>query len=104
MSLKIWGRRNSFNVQKVMWLVGELDIAHTHIPAGGSFGQLNEPAFLTMNPHGRVPVIDDAGTIFTGEWIFNRLPAPGEHQPADNIPLCTDQDLLWPVLQSRYQN
>jgi glutathione S-transferase len=61
--LKIWGRRNSFNVQKVMWLVGELDLPHQHIPAGGNFGQLDSPEFLTMNPHARVPVIDDAGKI-----------------------------------------
>jgi hypothetical protein len=33
--LKVWGRRSSFNVQKVMWLVGELDLAHEHIDAGG---------------------------------------------------------------------
>jgi glutathione S-transferase len=61
--LKIWGRRSSFNVQKVMWLVGELDLAHEHIPAGGSFGGLDTPEFLAMNPHGHVPVIDDGGTI-----------------------------------------
>jgi len=23
--LKVWGRRSSFNVQKVMWLIGELE-------------------------------------------------------------------------------
>jgi glutathione S-transferase len=28
------GRRSSFNVQKVMWLVGELGLAHEHIDAG----------------------------------------------------------------------
>ncbi|MBA8881152.1 glutathione S-transferase family protein [Phyllobacterium myrsinacearum] len=61
--LKIWGRRNSFNVQKVLWLAGELGLPHEHIPAGGSFGQIDSPEFLAMNPHGRVPVIDDAGTI-----------------------------------------
>jgi len=33
--LKIWGRRNSLNVQKVMWLVGELNIEHEHIDVGG---------------------------------------------------------------------
>jgi glutathione S-transferase len=33
--LKVWGRRSSFNVQKVMWLVGELELAHEHIDAGG---------------------------------------------------------------------
>ena len=61
--LKIWGRRNSFNVQKVMWLVAELDLPHEHFPAGGSFGQLDLPDFLAMNPHGRIPVISDAGKV-----------------------------------------
>src|SRR5262249_14955236 len=40
--LKVWGRRSSFNVQKVLWLVGELGLAHEHIPAGGDFGRLDE--------------------------------------------------------------
>jgi glutathione S-transferase len=57
--LKVWGRRSSFNVQKVLWLVGELGLAHEHIPAGGSFGRLDEPGFRSLNPHGRVPVIED---------------------------------------------
>ena len=61
--LKVWGRRNSFNVQKVMWLVGELGLEHEHINAGGSFGGLDSPAFRAMNPHGRIPVIDDGGTV-----------------------------------------
>jgi glutathione S-transferase len=39
--LTVWGRRNSFNLQKVMWLVGELELPHTHIPAGGSYGGLD---------------------------------------------------------------
>ncbi len=33
--LTVWGRRSSFNVQKVMWLIGELELAHQHIDAGG---------------------------------------------------------------------
>ena len=53
--LKVWGRRSSFNLQKVMWLVGELGLPHEHIPAGGDFGLNNTPEFLAMNPHGRVP-------------------------------------------------
>ena len=61
--LTIWGRRSAFNVQKVLWLIGELGLEHRHIDAGGSAGGLNEPGFLAMNPHGRIPVIDDGGTV-----------------------------------------
>lgn len=61
--LKVWGRRSSFNVQKVLWLVGELGLPHQHIPAGGDHGGLDDPDFLAMNPHGRVPVIDDDGVV-----------------------------------------
>ena len=61
--LKVWGRRSSFNVQKVLWLVGELRLPHQHIDAGGRFGGLDAPGFLAMNPHGKVPVIDDDGTV-----------------------------------------
>lgn len=61
--LKVWGRRSSFNVQKVLWLIEELGLAHEHIPAGGAFGVVDTPEFLAMNPHGRVPVIDDDGVV-----------------------------------------
>ena len=61
--LTVYGRKSSFNLQKVMWLVGELGIAHKHVELGGSFGGLDAAEFLAMNPHGRVPVIDDSGII-----------------------------------------
>jgi glutathione S-transferase len=61
--LRIWGRRSAFNVQKVMWLIGELELDHVHVEAGGSFGGLDTPEFLRMNPHGRIPVLDDGGTV-----------------------------------------
>lgn len=61
--LKIWGRRNSINVQKVMWAVAEMRLPHEHIPAGGLFGLLDSDEFGMMNPNRRVPVIDDGGTI-----------------------------------------
>jgi len=61
--LTIWGRKSSFNLQKVMWLVGELQLAHRHIEAGGQFGGLDTPEFRAMNPHGKVPVIEDDGVV-----------------------------------------
>jgi len=57
--LKIWGRRSSFNVQKVLWFADELGLEYEHIPAGGSFGRRDETAFRALNPHGWVPVLQD---------------------------------------------
>jgi glutathione S-transferase len=61
--LTIWGRRNSINVQKVMWTVGELGLEHRRVDAGGSFGGLKTPEFLNRNPNGLIPVIEDGGTV-----------------------------------------
>jgi hypothetical protein len=87
--LKVWGRRSSFNVQKVMWLIGELGLAHEHIDAGGAFGGLDTPDFLAMNPHGRVPVIrDELATVWDRTRSFATLPLatmPGVSDPT--IPL-----------------
>lgn len=80
--LKIWGRRNSFNVQKVMWLIGELNLPHEHISLGGKFGGLNTPEFLTMNPHGRIPVINDNGlVIWESHTILRYLAARSNKAP-----------------------
>jgi glutathione S-transferase len=74
--LTVWGRRSSMNVQKVMWLIGELNLPHEHIPAGGRFGRLDEPAFLALNPHGRVPVIQDgAVAVWESHAILRYLAA-----------------------------
>jgi len=62
-ALRVWGRRSAFNVQKVLWLIDELGLDHEHIEAGGAAGGLDRPEFLAMNPTGRVPVIDDDGTV-----------------------------------------
>jgi glutathione S-transferase len=70
----VWGRRNSLNVQKVLWLVGELGLPHQHVPAGGDFGRLDEPDFRSMNPHGLVPVIEDNGvTVWESHAILRYL-------------------------------
>src|SRR5689334_7448020 len=61
--LTVYGRKSSYNLQKVMWLVAELGLPHEHIELGGDFGGLDAPAFLAMNPHGRVPVIKDGDTV-----------------------------------------
>lgn len=74
--LKIWGRKNSINVQKVMWTVGELGLAHERIDAGGPFGGLDSDEFRAMNPNARVPVIENDGiTIWESQAIVRYLAA-----------------------------
>jgi glutathione S-transferase len=68
--LKIWGRLNSINVQKVMWAVGELNLPHERVDAGMQYGLVNEPWFRAMNPNGRVPTIDDDAFIL---WESNAI-------------------------------
>ncbi len=68
--LKIWGRRDSFNLQKVMWCVAELDLEHDRIDAGGSHGVTDTADYLAMNPNGRVPTIDDDGFVL---WESNAI-------------------------------
>ena len=38
-TMKIWGRTTSSNVQKVMWAIGEMGLAHERIDIGGPFGK-----------------------------------------------------------------
>jgi glutathione S-transferase len=61
--LKVWGRRTSINVQKVMWAVGELGLPHERVDIGGEFGGLDTPTYHALNPNRLVPAIDDNGFI-----------------------------------------
>ena len=61
--LEVWGRRNSSNVIPVMWAVGETGEAYRRHDVGGSFGGLDTPEYLAMNPNGLVPTLNDNGHI-----------------------------------------
>jgi glutathione S-transferase len=61
--LRIWGRPNSINVQKVMWTVAELGLEHERLDAGGAFGGLDTDAFGALNPNRRIPVVEDGGAV-----------------------------------------
>ncbi len=57
--LKIWGRTNSVNVQKVLWCLAELDVPYERVDAGLAYGKNDEPWYLALNPNGRVPLLQD---------------------------------------------
>ena len=61
--LKLWGRATSQNVQKAMWVIGELGLDHERIDVGGPFGGLDTPEFGAMNPNRRVPVLEHDGAV-----------------------------------------
>jgi glutathione S-transferase len=68
--LKIWGRANSVNVQKVLWCLAELDLAYERIDAGMAFGRNREPDYLAMNPNARVPTLVDGDFVL---WESNSI-------------------------------
>ncbi len=57
--IEVLGRRNSANVQKVMWTLGELGIAYQREDVGGSFGY---PAGYP-NPVQVVPTLRDGALV-----------------------------------------
>jgi glutathione S-transferase len=74
--VKIYGRTTSFNVQKVLWLLDELDINYQHIEVGGRFGGLDTKDFINLNPMKKVPVlIDGSNSIWESHTILRYLVA-----------------------------
>lgn len=85
--LKIWGRRNSINVQKVMWTVAELGIPHERVDAGMAHGLVGEPWYGEINPNRLVPTIDDDGVVLWESNVIVRYLAAkhsaGQLMPSD---------------------
>lgn len=72
MTIKIYGRPNSLNVQKVLWLAHELELSFEHILAGKEFGIVHTEAFLQLNPNGLIPVLQDEYTSIWESQIILR--------------------------------
>ena len=68
--LKVLGRATSSNVQKVVWLCDELGVPFDRADIGGPFGGNDKPEYLSLNPNGVVPTIDDDGFIL---WESNSI-------------------------------
>jgi glutathione S-transferase len=68
--LKIWGRANSVNVQKVLWCCDELGLAFERIDAGLQFGRVNDPDYRELNPNGQIPTLVDGTFVL---WESNSI-------------------------------
>jgi glutathione S-transferase len=92
--IKILGRKNSSNVQKVMWAIGEIGLPHERVDIGGPFGGNKDAAYLALNPNGLIPTMQDGDlTLWESNAILRYLAATygaAKLQPADpkRVALC----------------
>jgi glutathione S-transferase len=68
--IKIWGRANSVNVQKVLWCCDELSLPFERIDAGMQFGRTGDPDYQAMNPNGQIPTLVDGTFVL---WESNSI-------------------------------
>ena len=70
MTLKLWGRSSSGNVQKALWALDELGLPYKAIEAGGAHGIVGDAAYRAMNPNGLVPTLEEDGFVL---WESNAI-------------------------------
>ncbi len=68
--LKLWGRLNSLNVQKVVLALEEIGLPYERIDAGLQFGHNKTPEYLAKNPMGLVPTLEEDGFVL---WESNAI-------------------------------
>ena len=59
----LWGRLNSINVQKILWLCEDLQLDFERLDAGMQFGVTQTEAYLAMNPNGLVPTLKEGNFV-----------------------------------------
>lgn len=68
--LKIYGTARS-RTARVLWMAKELGLEFEHIPLAMGDPELKRPAFLKINPAGRIPAIDDNGFTLSESLAIN---------------------------------
>jgi glutathione S-transferase len=72
--MRLWGRKSSINVQKVLWCLAELGLEEgkdfERVDAGLHFGKNRTPEFLALNPNGLVPTLEDGDLVL---WESNTI-------------------------------
>ncbi|WP_380878831.1 glutathione S-transferase [Sphingomonas sp. DBB INV C78] len=66
--LTVWGRLNSHNVKKVVWLAEEIGLPYVRHDVGGAFGMPD--AYLAKNPNALIPTIEDGDVLL---WESNAI-------------------------------
>jgi len=88
MTITLWGRLSSGNVQKAVWALQEVGVPYEQVELGGAFKGLDTQEFLALNPNGFVPVLQDGElTLWESHAIVRYLSAEyasGLLWPTDN--------------------
>lgn len=73
--MKVYGRATSSNVQALLWGMNELGLAYDRADCGEACGGLDSREFLSLNPHGCIPVLelDDGQALFETGAILRYL-------------------------------
>ena len=115
--MRLWGRKSSINVQKVLWCLAELGLEEgkgfERIDAGLQFGLNRTPEFLKLNPNGLVPTLEDGGiTLWESNTIMRYLARQHDKQqrfPTDIASQYGSEKWLdwqlgtmWPVLRTPF--
>jgi glutathione S-transferase len=86
--LTIYGNDHSSCVQKVLWAAEELQLPYTLVNKGGSYGGLDDPEYVKLNPNQLIPtVVDDGFVMWESSAILCYLAAKygkGTLYPADD--------------------
>lgn len=83
--LEIYGRANSINVRKVLWLCDEIGLAFRRSDWGRDFRPTSDPEFLKLSIWGVVPVVVDDGLVLRESNTIVRYLA-AKHGRADLYP------------------
>ena len=87
MTITLYGRASSINVQKALWALDEVGRRFEHIQLGGAFGGLSDPAYRALNPNSRVPTLTDGDLVVWESYAIVRYVAAaygaGTLWPAD---------------------
>ena len=83
--IKVYGRANSINVRKVLWMLDEVGAAFSREDWGRGYRPTSEPEFMKVSAFGVVPVIDDNGFILRESQSIVRYLA-SKHARADLYP------------------
>ncbi len=83
--IKVYGRANSINVRKALWMIDEVGETYTREDWGRGYRPTDEAEFRALSEFGVVPVIDDDGFVLRESQAIVRYLA-SKHNRIDLYP------------------